>query len=120
MTPISDPSNQAQSRQIRARRLRIAAVFVLLLGIIGAETLYWVETRSAVVADDAAMLGNEKAESRQLEVLYGNSNAALQEWVDELKHRPDEQAGIVLGSAALLTVGCLYFAWLIDQNHRES
>jgi hypothetical protein len=66
------------------------------------------------------MLGNEKAESRQLEVLYGKSNAALQEWVDELKHRPDEQAGIVLGGAALLTVGCLYFAWALDRPAHES
>ena len=120
MTTGDDRPNQSRSKHPLARRLRIAAVFVILLGVIGAETLYWFETRSADRAEDPAMMGNEKAQTRQLEVLYGKSNVALQEWVEEVKQRPGEQAAIVIGFAALLAGGCVYFASWLDHGGNES
>jgi hypothetical protein len=111
-TRIPDAVSSAKRR---ARRLRITAAVVLVLGIFGADLVYWLGTRSAEVSDDPQMLGNEKAESRQAEILYGKQAGLIQEWSDDLK-RPGTQAVIVMVSAILVAGGCFYFARLIESG----
>jgi hypothetical protein len=109
-TQTADPVSSARRQ---ARLLRIVAAVVLVLGIFGADLVYWLGTRSAVVSDDPSMLGNEKAESRQAEILYGKQAGMVQDWSDELK-RPGVQAVIIVVTAVLVAGGCVYFAGLMD------
>ena len=95
------------------RWLRITAAAVLLLGIFGADLAYWLGTRAARTSDDPAMMGNEKAQSRQEEILYGKQASLIKEWSDELK-RPGIQAVMVVVTAVLVAGGCFYFARLLD------
>lgn len=100
-------------RQRPGRRLRIIAAIVLLLGIFGADAVYFIGTHSEQAFDDPALLGNEKAQSRQEQILYGKQSVLIDEWTAELK-RPGTQAVIVVVAAALVAGGCFYFARLLD------
>ena len=95
------------------RRLRITAAVVLLLGIFGADLAYWLGTHAARTADDPAMMGNEKAQSRQEEILYGKQSVLIDSWMQDLK-QPGTQAVIIVVTAALVAGGCFYFARLLD------
>src|SRR5580698_11381141 len=97
------------SGKLRARRLRIIAAIVLVLGIFGADGVYWLGTRSAQSSDDPALLGNEKAQARKEETLYGKQTILIDNWIDRLK-QPGTQAAIIVLTAALVAGGCFYFA----------
>jgi flagellar basal body-associated protein FliL len=100
----------------RARQLRIIAAVVLVLGIFGADLVYWLGSRSAVGAsDDPQMLTNEKAAERQAEILIGKQAGLVQGWVETLKH-PGPQAILVVVAAVLVAGACFYFAGLIESN----
>jgi hypothetical protein len=107
------------SARRRARLLRITAAVVLVLGIFGADLVYWLETRSAMESDDPSMLGNEKAASRQAEILYGKQAGLIQEWSDELK-QPGVQAVIIVVTAVLFAGGCIYFARLLECDDQQA
>jgi hypothetical protein len=117
MTVDTRIPDAVSSAKRRARRLRITAAVVLVLGIFGADLVYWLGTRSAQTSDDPQMLGNEKAESRQAEILYGKQAGLIQEWSDDLK-RPGLQAAIVVVSAVLVAAGCFYFARLLESGSK--
>jgi hypothetical protein len=119
VTTNAQTPSPVSSGKRRARRLRITAAIVLVLGIFGADLVYWLGTRSAVVSDDPSMLGNEKAESRQAEILYGKQAGLIQEWSDELK-RPGVQAALIVVTAVLVAGGCLYFARLLEAGSERA
>ena len=104
-----------------ARRFRIAAVFIVLFGVIGAETLYWAETRTeSSPSTNPELLTNEKAAARQAQSLYGNTGAAMDDWIDNFRQSPREQAGLVILTAAALAIGCVGFAsWLGKGGHEN-
>jgi flagellar basal body-associated protein FliL len=112
--------NNRASGKRQARQLRIIAAVVLVLGVFGADLVYWLGSRSAVgVSSDPQMLVNEKAAARQAEILIGKQAGLVQGWIDDLK-RPGTQAVIVVVIAVLLAGGCLYFAGLMDSgDHRD-
>jgi hypothetical protein len=109
-TPFSSSSPKR-----RARRLRITAAIILVLGIFGADLVYWLESRSAVISNDPSLLGNEKEESRQAEILYGKQAGLIRAWTDDLK-QPGTQAILIVVAAALVACGCIYFASLMDSR----
>ena len=98
----------------RARQLRMTAAIVLLLGIFGADFIYWVETRSADSPNPLPVAGEDKAATRQAESLFGQPAVLLEQWGRDLK-RPGTQAGIVVVTAVLVAGGCFYFARLLDR-----
>ena len=108
------PSPISSSRQ-QARRLRIIAVIVLLLGIAGAGMVYWLGTRSADLSDDSSMLGYNKPEERQMAILYGKGGELIEDWSNDLK-QPGTQAIIIVVASALVAAGCFYFARLLDDG----
>jgi hypothetical protein len=91
----------------------MAGIIVLVLGIAGAGVVYWLGTRSPDASDDLSMVGYEKAQTRQMEQLYGKSGLLIQEWYDDLK-QPGTQAIIIAAVSALIAAGCFYFARLSD------
>jgi hypothetical protein len=115
MTEDNKTPGPISSRRRRARRLRITAAVVLLLGIFGADWVYWLGMHSAQSSDDPSLMGNEKARSRQEQILYGKQSVLIDEWSEDIK-RPGTQAVIVVVTAALVAGGCFYFARLLHQS----
>jgi len=89
----------------------MAGVIVLVLGIAGAGLVYWLGTRSPDVSDDLSMVGYNKAQTRQMEQLYGKSGLLIDEWFDDLKE-PGTQATLIVAVSALIAGGCFYVARL--------
>jgi hypothetical protein len=115
---IKTPAPISASRR-QARLLRIAAAVVLLLGIFGADAVYWMGMRSTDLPDDASMMGNEKAQSRQAQILYGNQAVLVNNWTADLK-QPGTQAVIMVVTAALGAGGCFYFAHLLHHAEEQT
>jgi hypothetical protein len=107
------------SAKRRARKLRIAGVIALALGIAGAGIVYWLGTRSPDPSDDLSMTGYDRAETRQMEILYGKQGELIEDWSNDLK-QPGTQAIIIVVAAALVAGGCFYFARLLDYDNEAS
>ena len=105
MTSLPNPSIR------RSRRLRIAGVLVLLLGISGAGLVYWLGTRSPDMMDDPSMAGFNNAQRRQMGQLYGEMGLMIDQFSDDLK-QPGTQAGIIVVVSVLVASGCFHFARL--------
>ena len=103
----------------RARRLRMAAVIVLLAGILGEGVVYWLGTRQADWPDDPSLVGYDKAQARQIGILYGRQGLTVENWANDLK-KPGTQALIIVVTAALAAGGCLYLARLLDAEAQEA
>ena len=97
----------------RARRLRIAGISILLLGVAGAIAAYWLGTRSPDLSGDPSMAGFDKPEERQMALLYGRQGELIEQWTNDLK-QPGTQAVIIVAVSVLLAGGCFYFARLSD------
>jgi hypothetical protein len=97
----------------RARRLRTVGVIVLIAGIVSAGAVYWLETRAADMSGDPSMVGFDKAEQRQMGILYGKQGQLIEDWTNDLK-QPGTQAGIIAAVSILTAAGCFYFARLWD------
>jgi hypothetical protein len=103
----------------RARKLRMIAVIVLLLGIAGAGMVYWMGTRLADASDDPSMLRYDKPAERQMGILYGKEGELIEDWSNDLK-QPGTQAFIIVVTATLVAGGCFYFARLLDYDDRHA
>ena len=96
----------------KSARLRTAGVLALILGIIVAALVYWLGTRSPDISDDPSMLGFNRAQTRQMEQLYGKSGLLVNEWLDDLK-RPRTQAILIVSVSVVASAACFYFARLV-------
>ena len=106
-TPV--PSSKSPAR------LKLAGLIVLVLGIAGAGLVYWLGTRSPDVSGDVSMVGYHKAQTRQMEQLYGKSGLLIDEWFDDLK-QPRTQATLIVVVSVLIAGGCFYFARLSSED----
>ena len=98
------------------KRLRVAGVLILVLGIGMADLIYWRGSRSTGLPDDPALLGYDKTQNRQLGNLYGQQGVLAQEWADDLKE-PRTQAIIIVAASTLAAGACFYVAGLMDSNY---
>ena len=96
-------------------RLRIIGVIMLVLGLGSAGVVYWLGTRSPDVMDDLSMVGYNKAQTRQMGMLYGKMGPVIEEWFDDLK-QPGTQAEIIVVVSILAAAGCFYFARLMGHD----
>ena len=97
------------------KRLRMIGVVVLLLGLAAAGAVYWIGTHSTEPSEDELLPGNARAESRQMELLYGKMGLLTQELSDDLK-QPGTQAFLIATISILVAAGCFYFARLSDDT----
>jgi hypothetical protein len=109
------PSDPDSSSKRRARKLRITGFIVLLAGIVGAGVVYWLGTRSPDASDDLSMLGYDKPEERQMEILYGKQGEFIEDLTNDLK-QPGTQTFIIAAASILIASGCFYFARLSDMD----
>jgi hypothetical protein len=114
--PVNDKtSGTASPSRRRARRLRIAGIIVLAMGIAGASVVCWLGTRDADVSGDLSMVGFNRSEERQMEILYGKSGELIEDWSNDLK-QPGTQAVIIAAFSVIIASGCYYFARLSDDD----
>lgn len=88
---------------------------VLLLGLVAAGAVYWIRTHFGEPSEDELLMGNARAESHQMGVLYGKMGILVLQWSDDLK-QPGTQAILIAGVSILISAGCFYFARLLDDN----
>ena len=103
----------------RARRCRITGVIILLLGIGGAGVVYWLGAHAMDYSDDPAMVGFDRAEERQLAILYGKQGQFIEDLENSLK-RPGTQAFLAAAAAAVIAIGCFYFARILEDEARQA
>ena len=115
MTPI-DKTSGPRSSSKKSARLRMIGIIMLLLGIGGAGVVYWLGTRSPDVMDDLSMVGYNKAQTRQMGMLYGKMGPVIEEWFDDLK-QPGTQAEIIVVVSILVAACCFYFARLLGHDN---
>ena len=96
------------------RMIRISHV-VLALGLLSAGAVYWIGTHSTELSEDDLLPGNARAESHQMQLLYGKMGLLTQELSDDLK-QPGTQALIIATVSILVAAGCFYFARLSDDD----
>ena len=114
MTANDKTSGSHSSSRHRAR-LRMIGIIVLVLGFGSAGLVYWLGTRSPDVSEDLSMVGYNKAQTRQMGMLYGKMGPVIEEWFDDLK-QPGTQAEIIVAISIFIAAGCFYFARLLGHD----
>ena len=92
----------------RRRRLKLIGVLVLVLGLGSAGFVYWRGLQSSSVMDDLSMVGYSRAQTRQMENLYGKMGPMINDWMAALK-QPGTQAIIIAAVSLVVGTGCLLF-----------
>ena len=117
-----DPNNQnpalPSTAKRRVRRYRIAGCVGLLLGLVSAGGVYWLGSRAPNYLDDPSMAGFNRAERRQMAVLYGKQGQLIQDFNDSLK-QPGTQAILIVAAAAVAAAGCFFFARILEDEAKE-
>jgi len=101
----------AESHVRTAARLRKIGIVALLLGALGAGFVYWRGKQNSNVLDDPSMGGFNKANQRQMELMYGKMGTVTEDLIQTLK-RPGTQAALIAIGGVLVSAGCFYFARL--------
>ena len=106
---VNNDTDRPEPPSRRVTRLRITGVLVLVLGASSAGVVYWMGIRTPDVSDDLSMAGYNRAESRQMGRLYGQSGLMVEDLFNNLK-RPGVQSTIIATVATLFAAGCFYLA----------
>ena len=93
----------------RARKYRISGAIIFVFGLAAAGVVYWLGTRGPDYSDDPAMAGFNRAEKRQMGLLYGKQGQFYEDLSDALK-QPGTQAILIVAAAGVMGAGCFYFA----------
>lgn len=96
-------------------RLRKAGLIILIVGLCSAGIVYWIGSR----AEDPALAGyrqaEARAESRQMEMLYGTSGDIMQKLLIAMK-QPGNQALAIVAVTALVSCACFYLGRPITES----
>ena len=115
--PADQPPTQShETRLLRARQFRIAAVVALALGIIGVGIVCAVALKSGAAPDDAtSALDYYKRSAASAEALEGKS-LALIDRIERALHDPRVQVAIILVSACSVAGGCWRLAKRMEEQ----
>lgn len=102
-----------------ARRLRRIGIVVLSLALVSASLFYWQGRQSKDVSNDPSMGGFNKANQRQMEIMYGKMGTVTEDLVQHLK-QPTTQAVIILLAGGFIAVACFYFARLLSCGESQT
>jgi len=119
MTTNDQNSGPVSNAQRRARRFRITGIIILLLGIAGAGVVYWLGSRAPDFSDDPAMAGFNRAEERQMGILYGKPGQFIEDLTQALK-QPRTPAFFIAAASAVIAAGCFYFARVLEDEAKPA
>jgi hypothetical protein len=95
----------------RGRRFRAAGVIILVLGLVGAGLVWRLGTRP----EDEFQIGEDKAATRQVEMLYGQQGLLIENLKEDLQ-QPGTLAFLTAAVAGILAAGCFGFAHRAEQD----
>jgi hypothetical protein len=95
------------SLQREKARLRLIGLVVLVAGLSIAGLVYRRGTRSEDARVEQYEQAQARAESRQMQMLYGTSGGLMEDFLNALK-RPGNQAMIIAAITGLIAGGCFY------------
>ena len=101
----SEASNDRAALNREKARLRLAGTIVVVLGLTSAGLLYWLRSGNSNV--DQYREAQARAESRQMQILYGTSGGLTEDLTNALT-RPATQALIIAAVSALISGACFY------------
>lgn len=110
---IQDSPSPAHVRNVQ--RLRIAAVVVMILGLVGVGIVYWLAYRTDNGSANRLAMDYYKKDQLQLEKMYGAQGTLAADIYTALR-QPGTQAIIILVTAALIAGGCLFFSKLPEHK----
>jgi len=82
-------------------------IIVLVIGLSIAGLVYWRGTRAEDARVEQYEQAQTRAESRQMQMLYGTSGGLMEDFLNALK-RPGNQAWIIAAITGLISGGCFY------------
>lgn len=94
-------------------------MIALLLGIVSACAVYWLEPRAPDYSDDPSMVGFNRATDRQMGVLYGKQGQLIEDLNDSLK-QPGTQAILILVVAGIIAAVSFHFARILEDEAKEA
>jgi len=95
--------------------LRTAGTLILLIGVGGAAILYLVRTRANAWAEDPMLADFSKADTRQMEMLYGKMGLMISDFMTDLK-RPGTQAFLIVVGSLIAASCCFLMARRKEEN----
>lgn len=104
--------------QRRARRYRIASAIILTAGIVCAVVVYWIGSRGKDDSDNPEMLGFNRAEQRQMGLLYGKQGQLVDDLTNSLKE-PGTQAVLIVIGAVVIALGCFQYSRMVEWEAAE-
>ena len=111
--PITEPVVDIAALNREKARLRWIGAIVLALGLISAGILYWARSRDTNL--DQLRESQARAESRQMQLLYGSSGGLTSDLSSALK-RPANQALIIVAISGLIAAGCFFLSRPLPEN----
>ena len=86
---------------------------VIFLALVSASVVYWRGRGDERLSEDPSMGRFNKANQRQMELMYGKMGTVTEDLFEHLK-QPGTQAAIIVIVGGLVAVGCFYFARLVS------
>ncbi len=88
-------------------------MIVLSVGLISAGILYWARSRATNL--DQYREAQARAESRQMQLLYGTSGSLAEDLTNALK-QPANQAILIAAVSGIIAAGCFYLGRPLPEN----
>jgi len=88
-------------------------------GLGSAGVVYWLGSHAKDYADDLSMVGFNRAEERQMAILYGKQGQLIEDLENSLK-QSGTQASLIAAAAAVIAIGCFYFARILEDEARQA
>jgi len=105
--PIKEASAELAALNREKARLRLIGIIILTVGILSAGLVYWLGTRAQNAQLDQYQQSQIRAESRQMQLLYGPSGGLTEDLTNALK-RPGPQALLIALFSGMIAAGCFY------------
>jgi hypothetical protein len=118
VTTADQNNSPSSAAHRRVWRYRIAGVVILLLGVASAGVVFWLGSRAPDLSDDPSMIGFNRAEERQMAMLYGKQGQMIEDLKNWLK-QPNTQAVLIVVAAGIVAAGCFYVARVLEEEARE-
>jgi len=90
---------------------------MLVAGLLGAGSLYLVETRSAETPEEQLLAGYARQRKHDMGVLYGRGGRDLMDAL-ESANSPAGHAVLIIGAGAIGAWACFHRAALVEEDER--
>ena len=95
------------------------AILVLAAGLISAGLVYWLGNRAGNARLDQYEEARIRAETRQMQILYGTSGGLTEDLTNALR-RPGAQALLIAVVSGMIAAGCFYLGRPFPDNEEAN